>query len=216
MTYSYCGHAGPVVKVMASGNKRYLVSIGSTDNTILLWKHETELVDDSGSDTDNDNIHMTTGEGGKSTTVKNNDRRLLPSYSTMDLHTNADATNEIPSVSQRSKLKLAYARGDTHDEIVKIVKDKYEAKGDPVPDHASWQQCVMAPSDDSTDGTFEFEKAGNVGGTGTTDVDFSLKWVYGYRAHDTRNNLRYSSKGKIIYCGASLAIGKSLKSLWSL
>jgi hypothetical protein len=41
---------------------------------------------------------------------------------------------------------------------------------------------------------------------GGTDVDFELQWVHGYRAHDCRNNVRYSCAGSIVYTAAAVGV----------
>jgi hypothetical protein len=38
------------------------------------------------------------------------------------------------------------------------------------------------------------------------DADLELEWVHGYRSQDSRNNLRYSSDGRIVYHAAALGI----------
>lgn len=38
------------------------------------------------------------------------------------------------------------------------------------------------------------------------DATLSLDYIYGYRCHDTRNNLRYSAEGKIVYHAAGVGI----------
>lgn len=41
---SYIGHSSRVKSVTYSYNRRYVISIGGDDGTILLWKHEVEQV----------------------------------------------------------------------------------------------------------------------------------------------------------------------------
>jgi microtubule-associated protein-like 6 len=41
---------------------------------------------------------------------------------------------------------------------------------------------------------------------GTTDVDFELEWIHGFRSHDCRNNVLYSASGFIVYNAAALAV----------
>lgn len=38
------------------------------------------------------------------------------------------------------------------------------------------------------------------------DASLELEYVYGYRCHDTRNNLRYTPSGKILYHTAGVGI----------
>ncbi len=56
ISQSYGGHAGPVTNARISRNMRYVVSLGSTDNTVLVWENQLEDNDtDSDSDDDNNN-----------------------------------------------------------------------------------------------------------------------------------------------------------------
>ena len=38
------------------------------------------------------------------------------------------------------------------------------------------------------------------------DEDYKLEYVYGFRIHNTRQNLYYNSSGSVVYCAASLGI----------
>lgn len=38
------------------------------------------------------------------------------------------------------------------------------------------------------------------------DANLDLEYVFGYRCHDTRNNLRYSSDSKLVYHTAGVGI----------
>lgn len=43
------------------------------------------------------------------------------------------------------------------------------------------------------------------------EADLELEYVYGYRTHDTRNNLRYNMNGDIIYHTAAVGINLNTK-----
>jgi microtubule-associated protein-like 6 len=38
------------------------------------------------------------------------------------------------------------------------------------------------------------------------NVDMDLSYIYGYRCHDTRNNVKYSPTGEIVYHTAAVGI----------
>ncbi len=38
------------------------------------------------------------------------------------------------------------------------------------------------------------------------DASIDLEYVYGYRCHDVRNNLRYAADGKLVYHSAGVGI----------
>ena len=38
------------------------------------------------------------------------------------------------------------------------------------------------------------------------DASIELDYIYGYRCHDVRNNLRYTIEGKIVYHAAGVGI----------
>ena len=38
------------------------------------------------------------------------------------------------------------------------------------------------------------------------EVSLDLEYVYGYRCHDARNNLKYNSKGEAVYHTAGVGI----------
>jgi WD40 repeat protein len=44
---SYSGHSSHVTNLRFNYNQRFLLSCGGRDRTILLWKHEVELAEDS-------------------------------------------------------------------------------------------------------------------------------------------------------------------------
>jgi hypothetical protein len=43
------------------------------------------------------------------------------------------------------------------------------------------------------------------------DDELYLRWVHGYRALDSRNNLRYNNKGEVVYPTAALGVVYSTK-----
>jgi len=57
-----------------------------------------------------------------------------------------------------------------------------------------WKGAIQAPGDPPAERT------------GKPDVNLELEWVHGYRAQDTRNNLRYSDDGDIMYSSAGVGI----------
>ena len=38
------------------------------------------------------------------------------------------------------------------------------------------------------------------------DASLDLEYIYGYRCHDARNNLRYTQEGKIVYHAAGVGV----------
>lgn len=54
---SYQGHAGPVADVRYTHSNRYVVSIGLTDRSILVWRHELEDQDDSDDEAEHTTAH---------------------------------------------------------------------------------------------------------------------------------------------------------------
>ena len=176
---TYNGHAGPIARVMSSANKRYLISIGQDDRTILLWKHETEIFDESDDESEDD--------------IDVNLKAEVEEWL-------VDAPSEIPNLAPRSVLFEATTQNRPHAELVELVKGMVatgiEAECPPKP----WLKSVVEPS---ISPVVQEEHAGI---PSTTDVDFELSWMHGYRCHDSRNNLRYSSAGKIVYAAASIVV----------
>lgn len=43
------------------------------------------------------------------------------------------------------------------------------------------------------------------------DASLELEHIYGYRCHDTRNNLRYASNGNVVYHAAGVGISHNLQ-----
>mmetsp|Transcript_16129 Transcript_16129/g.13678 ORF Transcript_16129/g.13678 Transcript_16129/m.13678 type:complete len:121 (+) Transcript_16129:801-1163(+) len=43
------------------------------------------------------------------------------------------------------------------------------------------------------------------------EANLELEYVYGYRTHDTRNNLRYNNNGEVIYHTAAVGISLNTK-----
>lgn len=49
---TYLGHAGPICAVRYLHSRRYIISTGAQDRSILVWKHELEVLDESDDEPD--------------------------------------------------------------------------------------------------------------------------------------------------------------------
>jgi WD40 repeat protein len=158
---SYVGHSGSVIGVKFSYNRRHLVSIGSTDQTILIWKHELEYEEDS----DNDNFSVASSGSSKSSNSSNGGDALV-SGNGLDT-----ATEDVPA-----------------DEPWSVTGDGVFSK-----DTKPWKSAAVEPT--RADHSEE-----------STDCDFDLKWVHGYRSQNVCNNVYYSARSEIVYHAARVCI----------
>ncbi len=131
LSQGYCGHAGPVAKVRVSNSKRWVASIGSQDRTLLLWKHEVELQDDSCSDSD-DSDDDDGGVGMHAYTILNNNNNNNNKHEL--INASSDIPNEVPEIVIRSILQEAVATNENNENIQKIIKDIYNQRGENVSD----------------------------------------------------------------------------------
>jgi WD40 repeat protein/Ca2+-binding EF-hand superfamily protein len=202
LSQTYSGHAGPVARIAPSANKRYLVSIGEEDRSILLWSHETELTDDSDEEEESyapaKQWSVDASNKLPKTELDDDSDEEGEGYTPTNQWL-VDAPNELPEASARSPLFEANTKNMPHAEVLALVKNLADNGELSIPKPASWLKQVMEPT--ARTGQDESYLV-----PGTTDVDLELKWTHGYRSHDCRNNLRYSSSGKIVYPAASLCV----------
>ncbi len=152
---TYVGHASKVKCVAFNYSRRYVVSVGANDGTILLWKHELQAGDDS-----------------------DTERRRASRVKKMSTLTEAAVT-----------------RGEGYfDNCTKVEGGKTKIpSGDVVKPVRPWLSSVIEATE------FKFSNS-------STDVDLELQWIHGYRSHDTKNNVRYSASGSVVYHAATICI----------
>ena len=190
---TYVGHSSHVTCVRFSANKRYVVSIGGGDRTVLLWRHVVEEPEDS------DVEGADASSSSASASSSNDDGGGADG---------GDLKNEIADVGPRSIEQEAVNLGWTVQELREYVQmNKQNGAG-------TGQFRPLKRSTSSTGGSGEvLPWRGNVvepsrwtPAEGSTDVDLELAWVHGYRARDCRNNVHYSASGCIVYNAAALAV----------
>lgn len=197
---TYVGHSSHVTCVRFSASKRYVVSVGGNDRTILLWKHSIELDEsdiDDADDADGSSGNSSDSSGAASSS--SGEGAGLPTAHGIYI------ANEIADVGPRSIEQEAVNIGwsvqdlqeyvQQHKSMVFANKSKAGANvsgaaAEPV---AQWKSAIVEPS------RWKRED-------GSTDVDLTLKWVHGFRAHDCRNSVLYSAAGDIVYNAAALAV----------
>jgi len=179
---AYVGHASHVSCVRFTASRRYVVSTGGADRTILLWSHQIEL-----DESDVEDLYSSSA-----------------SSSNDEFDLGVETRHEIADVGLRSLELEAVNMGWSAQELKEYVLHK---KGqsrflDTVHDNGGgkspgsvmpWKSYIVQPS--------AYQDA-----PGATDVDLNLKWVHGHRSYDCRNNVLYSASGSIVYNAASLAV----------
>lgn len=177
---TYVGHASPVVSVGFSSNRRFAISAGGEDRTILLWKHEIEQVDSSGDELPG---------GGNSS-----DSSASSASSGKNGSRDAEPRKEIADVGERSTLQEAVNQNRPTEEIIQLVKLE-ASRGDQskLSAVAPWKSSIVEPTEWTPT-------------VGSTDIDFELQWIHGFRSHDCRNNVRYSAAGSIVYTAAAVGV----------
>ena len=178
---TYSGHSGHVQNVRFTYNRRYVVSVGGEDRSVLLWKHEAE-------------------EDGSSSDEDDGDDDECAAYHEDDNNVAIDYRYEVADVGDRSELQEAVNRQRSTQELIDIVHaDRSLDEG-----HVSaWKANIVEP----TDWLVKY-KAQNRYQTveGSTDVDLELDWIHGYRSFDCRNNLRYNGAGNIVFHAAAIGV----------
>lgn len=178
---TYSGHSEEVTCVRFTNNNRHVVSVSGKDRTILLWKHEAELMGDS----DDDDDHLME--------LRNN---IFGPNSAFDLE------YEVPNVGLRNPLQEAANYDRSTEELLDIANRMQTSSQKPSVGR-QWRESLYEP-------TNWLQKMKDVNPNyleeGSTDVDLSLRWVHGYRGADCRNNLRYNAAGELVYHVASLGI----------
>ena len=162
---TYIGHAHQVTNIRFTCSKRYVISLGGLDRSILLWKHVVEKVDDSDEE---------------------------------DANSSSSSSSSYSSAESEGESVTSNGDNEKKDSIVAPLLGLVVNPGDQSVSESvkPWKSAFVEP-------LLAKEKSGS------TDVDFELQWIHGYRSHDCRNNLLYSAGGRpgtIVYNTASLAI----------
>ena len=184
----YAAHAGCVTTARFTYNRRHLISLGGSDCSILIWKHELEELESS----DDEELVSPDGQSAKSPVHTSDEDDPTQMSHRIDLKF------EIGDVGDRTDLQEAVNRQQSTQELIDLVKAEYEDEFVAV---KPWKGHIVEP-------TFWREKMleenPHQSVDGTTDVDLELNWVHGYRSHDCRNNVRYNAAGDIVYFVATL------------
>ena len=173
---SYVGHSGTVTMVRFSSNRRYVISIGGADRTILMWKQEVEEHDSDGG---NDGKASSSSSSSASDGDSDHPRLEKP-----------NANTEVADVGDRSILQEAVNHHKSAEDLTSLYK---LTVSNPEKNVNLWKASCIEP----VDGVPSFH---------STDVDLTVEWVHGYRSFDCRNNLRYSAAGAIVFHAASLGV----------
>ena len=173
---TYSGHSGHVQNVRFTHNRRYMVSVGGQDRSVLLWKHEAE--DDGSSSEEEDDVHNSEEQSE---------------------HGHIDYRYEVADVGDRSMLQEAVNRQRSTQELIDIVRANNLAEGHVSP----WKANVVEPTNWLSKYR-QYNPYQSV--EGSTDVDLELNWIHGYRSFDCRNNLRYNGAGNIVYHAAAVGV----------
>ena len=104
-----------------------------------------------------------------------------------------DTRKEIGDVGPRSLLQEAVNSNQTAEVIAQIARLEGPNRGQGDRAAQPWKCAITEPSSWNAS-------------TGGTDVDLELQWIHGYRAHDCRNNVRYSAAGSVVYTAAAVGI----------
>ena len=176
LSQCYVGHSSPVNCVRYSANRRHVVSIGSSDGTILLWKHEVEAVASSGE------------EGGNSSSSSS-----ASSSSDGEGNENFEFTAESNKKRIKSIFQEAINNNQSLQEIFSAVAAEFQLQEEML-ESEPWKKEVVGPATQEVTGS-----------STTTDVGLNLQWIHGFRS-EGRNNVLYSAKGNIVYTSASVAI----------
>eukprot|EP01042_Synura_sphagnicola_P000320 gene320-331_t len=179
---SYIGHAGQVTCVRFTANRRHVISLGGRDCAVLEWSHGLEVSDSSDDE----------GNGGGS------------SSSSLD---GAAAATELQAVlvevRDRSLLQEAVNHRQSTEEIALLLKAQVSSGDESAAVVRPWKTAVVEP----TDWKSRMSELYDV--HGATDVDLTLAWTHGYRAHDCRNSVRYTAAGDVVYFSATVGIAYS-------
>jgi echinoderm microtubule-associated protein-like 6 len=178
---AHYGHAGNVTCVRFTYNRRHLISISGSDRTIIVWKHELELLESSDDDEEMSDDHPSPPPPPPLALAAS--AAAASAASAVSHPTKLDYRFEIADVGERSVMEEAVHRQQSTQELIELYAELHPSSAllSPMP----WRACVVEPDDAIS--TFANP---NQAIDGATDVDLSLNWVHGYRCHDCRNNVR--------------------------
>ena len=155
----YVGHSSPINCVRFSANRRHVVSIGSSDRTILLWKHEVEAVASSDE------------EGGNSSSS---------SSASSSSEGEGNEKHEISIESNNKRIKSIFQEAINNNQslqdIFTAVATEFKLQEEML-ESEPWKKDVVGPSNQ------------NIGTSTTTDVDLNLQWIHGFRSEGRNNVL---------------------------
>jgi WD40 repeat protein/Ca2+-binding EF-hand superfamily protein len=176
---SYSGHAAHVTNLKCSWNKRYLVSLGGLDRTVLLWRHDVEEEDSDDEEADEKT------------------RNQIDLDETIEVSFAEENPTVVSRSLQQEAANLGWSVNDLKEHLVESEgPDSFSlpSGGDQsVEETPQWRSKIIEPTKWSSS-------------LNSTDVDLELHWIFGHRCHDCRNNVLYSSDGSVVYNAANVAV----------
>ena len=181
--HGYSGHAAHVSNVRFSFNDEYLISIGGGDRCIFQWRHYQ-------ADEDDENLTSDTEE------------EILASMEDYEAYNKANQLNQMV-VTGYSNGTPVFTPLDAA--MSKPRKDIPQGSGLDAGSRLGYMECagaIFAP-----DGYLREPDA-----LAACMEAVELEHVYGYRAHDCRENIFYSNRGEVVYHSGCVGIVYSSES----
>jgi WD40 repeat protein len=190
----YKAHSGKITNIEFSASDEYLVSTGGNDRCVMIWKTDIE-----------DEIRSRKAFSVIGSTNKSHVSSVIASSSPFNIST-ASSPSLLPTGSPVFEEAPSYE--ESLDHILKNVGssaiDSFApvSGGDEFQAIKPWKSVIREPSSYHVDPEIVSSKNGKL-----PKALLELKYAYGYRGYDCRNNLFYGSHlDEIVYFTASLGI----------
>eukprot|EP00742_Colponemidia_sp_Colp-10_P006323 GILJ01006777.1.p1 GENE.GILJ01006777.1~~GILJ01006777.1.p1 ORF type:complete len:2262 (-),score=409.36 GILJ01006777.1:195-6980(-) len=179
------GHSSHVTSCRFTPDDQFLVSTGGNDKSVFIWK------------TDFGSGGARTGGRGGAAAAQYEEEEQEENKDEDDEDYQEPAKGNVNPRAAKAKQQLAKQKPEVFDdEDVPAFEEEEIQEGDEFLAVKPWLGAIKEPTN--------WKKPRNQDKAPYPKL--VLDWVHGYRSHDTKNNLRYTSSGEIAYIAAALGI----------
>ena len=189
----YKAHTGKITRIAFSADDHYLISLGATDRSVIVWK--TDIEEEVRSRKAYTAVPVAAAAGGKGSSMS-----FTPSQPM--LHPAEPNTRPVETFEDSIEYLLPAPTPSSYQPGAGAGLDEVPSGGDEFQAIKPWKSAIREPSKYKEDPEVAATKHGKL-----PKAVLELKFAYGYRGYDTRNNLFYGSHlNEIVYCTAGLGV----------